>query len=494
MTTSRQNKTMPTPLNRIRSLKTRPLARSSSWVLYWMTSFRRAGSNFALDRAIEHAVALRKPLVVLEALRVGYPHANDRLHTFILQGMAENARRFRGSAVCYYPYVEAIAGAGKGLVEALAAKASVVVVDDWPCFFVPRMQAALVSRVEVLVEAVDSNGLYPMHDTQRVFTTAHSFRVHLQKTLAPFLRELPDESPLEGLKLPQVELPRAITSRWPQAQKGLLTAEPSAIAALPIDHTVPAVTIVGGSQAAEARARLFVTTRLDNYVEARNEPELDGTSALSPYLHFGHLSAHQVFRAVAKRESWRVETLGKSIGGAKAGWWKLSAPAEAFIDQLVTWRELAFNLTSHRPDEYDTLESLPQWAIQTHRLHAADKREHLYPLADFEQARTHDPLWNAAQRQLVRDGWFHNYLRMLWGKKILEWSKTPQVAFDTMNHLMSKYSLDGRDPVSYAGSLWVLGRYDRAWGERPIFGKVRFMSSINTAKKISVKGYLKKYA
>ncbi len=481
--------------NRVRLLNERPLRRSAGWVLYWMTSFRRAGSNFALDRAIEHARKLEQPLVVLEALRVGYPWVNDRLHTFILQGMADNARQFEGSAVTYYPFVETVKDGGKGLVEALAAEASVVVVDDWPCFFVPRMQAALASRVDVRVEAVDSNGLYPMYDTQRVFSTAHSFRTHLQKTLAPFLNELPEESPLDGLKLPRAELPRAVTSRWPKAPSELLAASPAAIAALPIDHSVPPVAMKGGSLAAEARAQLFVAKKLADYAEARSEPEIDGTSALSPYLHFGHISVHQVFRAITTLEKWSPSKLGKSIGGAKEGWWHLAPSTEAFIDELVTWRELAFNMASHRPDEYQTLESLPQWALVTHREHAKDPRETVYSLEQFERGQTHDSLWNATQMQLVRDGWFHNYLRMLWGKKILEWSKTPKDALKTMEHLMNKYSLDGRDPVSYSGYLWVLGRYDRAWGpERKIFGKVRYMSSDNTAKKISVKGFMKKYA
>ena len=484
------------PDNRLRALNTYALRPKASFVLYWMTSFRRAGSNFALERAIEHAKTLGRPLVVLEALRVGYRWANDRLHTFILQGMADNARRFEGTAVHFLPFVETEVGEGKGLVEALAAKACVVVVDDWPCFFVPRMQAALAKRVDVLVEAVDSNGLYPMHDTQRVFTTAHSFRVHLQKSLKPFLSVLPVESPLEGLELPSLgELPRSITSKWPSASKDLLAAKPEAIAALPIDHSVRPVAMRGGSEAAEARAKLFVSKRLDGYAEARSEPEVDGTSALSPYLHFGHISVHQVFRAIAKRESWKVAELGKSIGGAKAGWWHFSPSTEAFIDELVTWRELAFNMSSHRPDEYDRLDSLPMWAQTTHRQHANDARAHVYSIEALEHGQTHDPLWNATQMQLVRDGWFHNYLRMLWGKKILEWSTTPQVALEAMEHLMSKYSLDGRDPVSYSGYLWVMGRYDRAWGpERKIFGKVRYMSSENTAKKVSVKGFMQKYA
>jgi deoxyribodipyrimidine photo-lyase len=485
---------MAVPAQRVRPLTEHPTKPDGRWVLYWMTSFRRTRFNFALDRALEHAKALKKPLVVLEALRVGYPDANDRLHTFILQGMAENARRFAESPVLHFPYVEETKGDGAGLLEALAGEACVVVGDDWPCYFVPRMQAAAAMRLAVQFEVVDSNGLWPMHATDRVFTTAHSFRAHLQKTLAPHLFELPNDAPLDGLELPGAKLPSAITSRWSRAAKDLLEAKPAAIAALPIDHSVPPGKMKGGSAVGEARLSLFVSKKLADYPVARNEPEEDGTSALSPYLHFGHVSAHHVFAEVARKEKWTPDVLGRSIGGAKEGWWKMSAAAEAFLDELVTWRELAFNMAALRPDDYGTMETLPAFAKATHAKHAKDPRPHLYSYEQLERAETHDELWNATQRQMVRDGWFHNYLRMLWGKKILEWSPSAKDALERMERLMNKYSLDGRDPCSYSGYLWVLGRYDRAWGpERPIFGSVRYMSSTNTAKKISVKRYLETY-
>jgi deoxyribodipyrimidine photo-lyase len=238
---------MAVPSIRVRTLRAGPVRPERRWVLYWMTSFRRTRFNFSLDRALEHARALKKPLVVLEALRVGYPDANDRLHTFILEGMAENARRFAGAPVLHLPYVEEAAGDGAGLLEALAAESCVVVCDDWPCYFVPRMQAAAAKRLDVAFEVVDSNGLWPMHATDRVFTTAHSFRAHLQKTLAPHLSAMPNDAPLEGLDLPTAKLPASITSRWSRAPKDLLEATPAALAALPIDHSVPPGRFRGGS-------------------------------------------------------------------------------------------------------------------------------------------------------------------------------------------------------------------------------------------------------
>jgi deoxyribodipyrimidine photo-lyase len=185
--------------------------------------------------------------------------------------------------------------------------------------------------------------------------------------------------------------------------------------------------------------------------------------------------------------------LGSSSRGAREGWWNVSPSAEAFLDQLITWRELAFNTCAFVPG-YDRYDTLPAWARQTLDAHRVDAREHVYSLEQFDAAATHDPLWNAVQRQLKTDGWFHGYMRMLWGKKILEWSATPEAALHAMEHLMNRYSLDGRDPNAWAGFAWVLGRYDRPWPEREVFGKVRYMSSANTARKLRVKAYLEKYS
>jgi len=180
--------------------------------------------------------------------------------------------------------------------------------------------------------------------------------------------------------------------------------------------------------------------------------------------------------------------------GSSSGWWGANAEVESFLDELITWRELGFNMCWQR-DDYDQYESLPDWAHRTLSEHARDPRPHVYSMEPFEAAKTHDDLWNAVQRQLAREGRIHNYLRMLWGKKILEWSASPRDALEIMIELNNKYALDGRNPNSYSGILWVPGRYDRAWGpERPIFGKIRYMSSENTARKVRVKQYIQHYS
>jgi deoxyribodipyrimidine photo-lyase len=250
---------------------------------------------------------------------------------------------------------------------------------------------------------------------------------------------------------------------------------------------------MGGPRQGQSVIDRFVRKRLINYSEARNEPEQAGSSLLSPYLHFGHVSPHSVFEQLAKTAHWTPEKIAKP-NGKMTGFWNMGPDAEAFLDQLMTWREIGFNMC-WRERNYDRFESLPEWAQTTLEQHEKDPRQWNYSVEQFDQAQTHDPLWNAAQNQLKHEGRIHNYLRMLWGKKILHWTATPREALKIMIELNNKYALDGRDPNSYSGIFWVLGRYDRAWGpERPIFGKIRYMTSESTQTKFKVKQYIKQWA
>lgn len=478
---------------RIRIAGDGDVAADGDYVLYWMIAFRRPQYNFALERAVEWARQFNKPLVIVEALRCGYPWASDRLHQFVIEGMRDNAEHFASKKVLYYPYLETEPGGGRGMLKQLAAKACVVVSDDYPAFFLPRMTKAASAQIPVRFELIDSNGLLPMRAADRVFARAFDFRRFLQKNLLPHLAECPRPDPLSRCSLPVLEaLPSKISKQWPAADLAEMLA--GGIAGLPIDHSVPAVDTPGGWRAARQVLRDFINNKLDHYLTDRNEPQQEITSGLSPYLHFGHVSAHQIFEEIADRDGWTPDRIGSKAGGNREGWWGTSPEAESFFDELITWRELGFNFCSRRED-YDQYESLPDWAQKTLAEHQADERSHIYTLEQFEHAETHDQLWNAAQRQLVREGRIHNYLRMLWGKKILEWSPSPQDALATMIELNNKYALDGRDPNSYSGIFWVLGRYDRAWGpERPIYGKIRYMSSDNTARKVKVKKYIEQYS
>lgn len=488
------------PRSRVPDVRWRPINAHPSrpegdFVLYWMIANRRVGWNYSLDRAVDWAKSLGRPLIVLEGLRSDARWASDRFHAFVLQGMADNRKRLEASDLLYYPYVEKKRGEGRGLLEALSRRACVVITDQFPCFFLPRMVRAAAEKLPCRLEEVDSNGLLPLRALSKDHPTAYAFRRTLQKTLPPFLSQTPSASPPRRRTLPSLEkLPREISARWPPASPELLTASKVVLSQLEIDHSVTPVDLRGGTHWARRTLGSFLDQRLSRYAEERNDPRQEVSSGLSPYLHFGHLSTHEIFAKLVKIEGWDEASLSENTSGKRQGWWGMSPAAESFLDELVTWRELGYNFCSFRKD-YDQYDSLPDWARQTLEDHEGDPRSHVYSQDELAKGATHDPLWNAAQRQLVAEGKIHNYLRMLWGKKILEWSESPRRALDTMIELNNRFALDGRNPNSYSGIFWILGRFDRAWGpERPIFGKIRYMSSENTARKLRVGEYVERFA
>jgi len=483
------------PALRIISCNKTHVNAKGAFVLYWMTAFRRPISNFALDRAVDWARELRKPLVVMEALRCDYPWASDRLHAFVLEGMAENAREFAEKPVLYYPYVEREEGEGKGLLEALSLKTCVIITDDFPCFFIPSMIQAAAQKVTVRMEKVDSNGLIPLGLSEKVFLSAYHFRRFAQKNLTWLLNQQPKPRPFTGRALSILSsLPRNITIKWPPLSEDDFRQTRSFLKNLPIDHSVGPVDYRGGTRSARSALKLFLERRLSSYKADRNHPDRKAESGLSPYLHFGHISAHEIVSRVLEKQAWSPDFLKQQAKGQREGWWGLEENTEAFLDQLITWRELGCQFCHKRPD-YDEYDSLPAWALKTLKEHEGDLRPYLYTLKEFEEAGTHDPVWNAAQIQLLKEGRIHNYLRMLWGKKILHWTPSAKEALRIMEWLNNRYAMDGRDPNSYTGIFWVLGRHDRAWGpERPVFGKVRYMTSESTLRKLRMKGYLKRWA
>jgi deoxyribodipyrimidine photo-lyase len=425
------------------------------FVLYWIQTTHRAHDNFALNFAVEQADALGLPLLVYHGLRHDYPWASDRLHTFILEAVADLYRDFARMGIQYAFYLERSGddrearrarGEPSPLV-ALARRAALVVTDFFPTFIVPRQIQALRNRVETPVVAVDSCTLVPLRYHDREHLTARGIRRVLEEALPHYLYPVPNPEPKTRRA---VELPFEPTRPTP-------ATIPALVAACALDHAVrPVPAIPGGSAAGRRRLAHFLETGLPRYAEARSDPgEPDAVSRLSPYLHFGNVSIHEVL--LAARAAGPAEQYAK------------------FQDEALVWRELAHNFVFRDP-RHRTVSAIPAWAREQLRRHEDDPRPALYSTEELELARTHDELWNEAQRSYLDHGWMHNRLRMLWGKAVLQWTPDAATCLRILEHLNNKYALDGRDPNSYGGIMWIFGKFDRPFYPRPIYGTVRYLS------------------
>jgi deoxyribodipyrimidine photo-lyase len=462
------------------------------YVLYWMHSNRRLYSNFALEYAVAWANKLDRPLVILETLVADYPWASDRFHQFMIDGMKEKSEDCARRGVGYYSYLEPEAGAWKGLVERVAKDACLVVSDEYPAFIQPGFNKRLSESISVPFFTVDSCGMIPLALTNKAPYSAFLFRKVVQKNFRESWAHMPANDPLADLRIKSAQLDAEVAEKWPQVRSADEWVEVSP-SSFDIDHAVGALSYAGNRATALRRLNDFIANTLPRYGTERNDPDKSAASGMSPFLHFGTLGEHEIVQKILAQQpsGWTADTLQYN-GGKSEGYYGGHEYVEKYLDELVTWRGVGFHYAHHQPD-YDKLESLPDWVQKTLNEHKNDPRPTLYTLEELEGAQTHDPIWNAAQRELVRDGIIHNYLRMLWGKKILEWSPDPETALAYMIELNNKYAIDGRDPNSYSGIFWCLGRFDRPWFERPIFGTIRYMSSDSAAKKIKMDRYLVKY-
>lgn len=432
-------------------------------MLYWLRRNRRADSNQALGAAIELANRLRLPVLALEALGCAYPYASLRLHAFALEGVAETAARLRGLGIGYWFCLERRAGEMAGRVEAVAARAAAVVVDDYP-ESIPAMDAGPAPRsLPAPVWAADASCVAPSALTPERAYAAYSIRPRIHKQLAEYLQ-------------PYV-LPAVAAHFSAPPPEWHTDVEPGAARALArqcaVDRKVaPVSAFTGGRAEAERRLERFLDTRLWKYARDKNEPAAHATSELSPYLHYGYIAALEVALRVRERAS--ADGLMDT----------------EFLEELIVRRELAFNFarTARNPAAYA---ELPAWARKTLAEHRADRRDPLYHLTQLENAETADPLWNAAQTELLLRGKIHGYYRMYWGKKILEWTEAPEEALASMVYLNDRYALDGQDPNSYAGVLWCLGLHDRPWPQRPIYGAVRSMMRSGMERKTNWRAYVR---
>ena len=425
-------------------------------VVYWMQRSQRVVDNPALNLAIEASNLLEKPVVVFFSLIPNAHHANRRHYPFMLEGLRDVALglRERGVGFVWRRFPD------HSLLRFCAeVHPCFVVSDENPMAGAERLRTRMAREIEVPFLTVDGDVIIPTKLLGKEHYAARTIRPKIHARLPEFLRPVGN--------------PKARVRLKPSSKPDALVPDPSLLETLPVDAaTAPVSTQRGGTQEALATLRRFIEHKLKGYSRNRNHPDLDGTSRLSCYLHFGQIGPHTVALAVQKS----------------------SAPLEdraAFLEELIVRRELAHNFVRFNP-RYESFQSGEPWAHRTLHFHAKDKREHLYSEAQLENAETHDPLWNAAQKQMVLTGWMHGYLRMYWAKKILEWSPSAAIAYDIAVRFNDRYELDGRDPNGYAGIAWaIVGKHDRAWGpERAVHGKIRYMSYASTSRKFDSGAYI----
>ena len=441
------------------------------FILYWMQGVTmRSRANFALTFAIEQANALGLPVLVYHGLRHDYPWASDRHHTFILESARDLYAGFAEREVQYAFYLEnraaqAERGTRESPLVALAQRAALVVTDFFPTFIQPRQLKRLREKTDTPVIAVDSATVVPLRAHDRTYAAARSIRPVLLNALPHHLHPVAEAEPRIRRRL---EVPFEQPLGGDTTDAGLAAL----VAGCDIDHTVtPSPTIRGGQRAARARLDHFVAHLLPRYLE-RGDPGIDATSRLSAHLHFGTIAIQDVL--LAARDAGPAESYAK------------------FLDQALTWRELAYNLV-YLNARHRTLDPIPAWARKELDDHSADPRPAIYSDRQLEHAETGSELWNAAQRSLVRDGEIHNYMRMLWGKSVMMWTEDANRALRVLDNLNHKYALDGRDPNSYGGILWCFGLFDRPFYRRPIFGTVRFMSLKAAADKFDTEAYIRRF-
>jgi deoxyribodipyrimidine photo-lyase len=431
------------------------IVRTGDYVLYWMQSSHRTEENPALVYAVERADQAHLPLIVYFGLWQSYPESSLRHFWFMMEGLAEVARSLESLGIRFVLRTEP---PDKG-VRALAKNAAVVIVDRGYLRLQQTWYHSVAEQCRCPLVQVEGNVVVPVEmASQKEEYSAATFRPKITRLLDRFLHSAETSSPQRS------SLSLDLPTRADESPEALLVP-------LTIDRTVPASALfAGGTTEAKRRFEQFLKNRLDGFADNRNDPGGDGGSDMSPYLHFGQVSP--VTLALDAQEQ----------GGSGT---------PAFLEELIVRRELAVNFVRYN-DHYDTLTSLPAWAQKTLALHQADQREYGYSLDELERAVTHDPYWNAAQQEMMKTGKMQGYMRMYWGKKILEWSKTPQDAYAAALHLNNKYEIDGRDPNGYAGVAWCFGKHDRPWGERPVFGMVRYMNAQGLKRKFAIDRYLEK--
>ncbi len=429
-------------------------------VVYWMQRAQRGLNNAAVDCAVDIANELGLPLLVYFSAISNFPNANLRHYVFLNQGLPDIEADLAERNISFIVRRPPNNSLDKFLEE---VNAGILIGDENPCREPERWRQVIAKRLHIPFWTTDADVAVPSKLFPKPQYGAYVLRPKLYRELPNYLHPLKNPKAQHAWRRPKnfesFPVNSDITAGWKN-----------------FDRTVrPVEGFAGGSHAARKRLKYFVQHLLAEYDKQRNQPTFDGSSRLSPYLHFGHIGPTEIALA--------VDAAAKKHPSLKEA-------RDSFFNELLVWRELAVNFVKYTPN-YDSAECAETWARQSLAEHVHDPREWTYTLEQLERGQTHDELWNASQLQMVHFGWMHNYMRMYWGKKILEWSRDPATAFAHAVALNDKYQLDGRDPNGYAGIAWtIVGKFDRPWFDRPIFGKIRYMSAASTGKKFDSQGYI----
>lgn len=426
-----------------------------NYVLYWMQTSQRVYYNHALTYSINLANILNLPLLVFFGLPENFPEASFRHYYFMLQGLAETSEELKRRKIKLVVWItDPITG-----VESLSQNAAAVVTDFGYLKIYETWRILAEKLIRKRFIAVESDVIVPVEAASvKEEYSAATFRPGMMKLINLYL------NPVRELKINHSSLEFKIT--------GIDLSSPEKVLdKMNIDRSVePVKRINGGTSSAIKHLNTFIKKKIHEYPDKRNNPSLDFSSHLSPYLHFGQISPVYIAKRILDTDS-----PGRDV----------------FLEELIIRRELGINFVFYNRN-YDNMNCLPGWALSTLLKHEKDPREIIYTKLELERAMTGDPYWNAAQNELVRTGVIHNYMRMYWGKKIIQWTEGPDDAFEYMIYLNNKYALDGGDPNSYAGIAWCLGKHDRPWKERPVFGTVRYMNDKGLLRKFDMGLYLKR--
>ena len=439
---------------RIRHLNKKPVM-AKKYVLYWMQQAQRCEYNHALEYAIEQANKLNRPLVVGFGLTDRYPEANERHYYFMLQGLQETYRALtkRGMQMIVQQ------GSPELVAVELSREACLVIADRGYLGFQQKWRSYVAEKAPCLVIQVETDVVVPInvastHEEYSAATLRRKIHANLDAYLRPLRRTRVKN---RTLRIKAKTLPLSNIER--------------ALHRLKIDRSVSRATEYhGGTSIAKRTLDKFIKSKLSRFAVERNDPSKQFLSSMSPYLHFGQISPLYIALQV------------------KAA---LSPGTDAYLEELIVRRELAMNYVNYNRN-YDSFNGLPEWAQRTLKAHHRDIRPYTYRLSELERAQTHDVYWNAAQREMTKYGKMHGYMRMYWGKKIIEWTRDPLQAFEIALYLNNKYELDGRDANGYAGVAWCFGKHDRPWAERKIFGNVRYMNANGLKRKFPIDNYVNK--